>query len=212
MKLCLCALSAWLAYCQAYIVVPPTYTHSHLSSNRSKSRNVHPQRNISRLHNPTTSLLASTTDFGSDFGSAMPEKPELSLEEKMNQSADDFIINMESVLGDTEPPPELQALKVARERNASVEEITLRVYELMIERGMRYDENPDGGLTPTDFDIPNNLDVPEVQEEFAHLYRYGMMLMNRGLLTADQVKHTVIERLIKRTGLTPQEFDEWLGY
>ncbi|KAG7355715.1 hypothetical protein IV203_000401 [Nitzschia inconspicua] len=142
----------------------------------------------------------------------MPEKPELSLEEKMNQSADDFIVNMESVLGDTEPPPELQALKVAREKNAGVEEITLKVYELMIERGMRYDENPDGGLTPTDFDIPNNLDVPEVQEEFAHLYRYGMMLMNRGLLTADQVKQTVIERLIKRTGLTPEEFDEWLGY
>lgn len=142
----------------------------------------------------------------------MPEKPEVSMEERMNQSADDFIVNMESVLGDTEPPPELAALREARERNAGVEEITLRVYELMIERGMRYDETPDGGLIPTDFDVPNNLDVPEVKEEFAHLYRYGMMLMNRGLLTVDQVRETVVERLIKRTGLTPEEFDEWLGY
>jgi hypothetical protein len=143
----------------------------------------------------------------------MPEKPQLSLEERLNQSADDFIINMESVLGDTEPPPELEALKDARKNNAGASDIALKVYELMIERGMRYDEDPDnGGLTPTDFDIPNNLDVPEVKAEFAHLYKYGMMLMDKGLLTADQVKTTVIDRLIKRTGLTPEEFDTWLGY
>jgi hypothetical protein len=142
----------------------------------------------------------------------MPDKPLLSLEERMNQSADDFIANMESVLGNTEAPPELLALKKAREEGAGVSEITLKVYELMIERGMRYDENPDGGLTPTDFDIPNNLDVPEVKAEFAHLYKYGMMLMERGMLTADEVKTTVIERLIKRTGLSPEEFDTWLGY
>ncbi|KAL3919230.1 MAG: hypothetical protein SGILL_003859, partial [Bacillariaceae sp.] len=102
---------------------------------------------------------SSTSDFGSDFGSAMPEKPEISLEERMNESADDFIANFESQLGDTEAPPELQALKKAREQNAPVEDVTLKVYELMIERGMRYDEDPDSGaLTPTDFDIPNNLD------------------------------------------------------
>jgi hypothetical protein len=143
----------------------------------------------------------------------MPEKPEISLEERMNQSADDFIVNMESVLGDSDAPPELEALKKARERNASMEEITLKVYELMIERGMRYDEDPDTGvLTPTDFDIPSNLDVSEVKAEFSHLYKYGMMLMNRGLLTPDQVKETVLERLIKRTGLAPEEFDTWLGY
>lgn len=144
----------------------------------------------------------------------MPEKPQQSMEDRMNQSADDFVVNMEAVLGDdTEAPPELLALKKAREDNASVEEITLKVYELMIERGMRYDENPDTGvLTSTDFDIPNNLDVPEVKEEFAHLYRYGMMLMNKGLLTADEVKDTVLKRLIPRTGLTPDKFDEWLGY
>ena len=157
--------------------------------------------------------LADTTDFGSDFGSAMPEKPEISLEDRMNESADDFIVNMESQLGDTEPPPELLALKEARQQNKPIGEVTLKVYELMIERGMRYDEDPDtGSLTPTDFDIPNNLDIPEVQQEFAHLYKYGMMLMNKGLLTADQVKGAVLERLIKRTGLTPEKFDEWLGY
>jgi hypothetical protein len=143
----------------------------------------------------------------------MPEKPQPTLEERMNQSADDFIVNMESVLGDVESPPELDALKDARRNGAGASEIALRVYELMIERGMRYDEDPDDGrLTPTDFDVPNNLIVPEVKAEFSHLYKYGMMLMDKGLLTADEVKTTVIERLIKRTGLTPEEFDAWLGY
>jgi hypothetical protein len=208
MQSALVSLSAWLALCHGYVVTPPPTIHS---SSSLSWRTSHRQRLL--LYTPTSQLFASSTDFGSDFASAMPEKPEISMEERVNQSADDFILNMESVLGDTTvPPPELQALKDARKENASVEEITLKVYELMIERGMRYDETPDGGLIPTDFDIPNNLDIPEVKKEFANLYKYGMMLMNRGLLSADQVKATVIERLIKRTGLTPEKFDEWLGY
>lgn len=91
--------------------------------------------------------------------------------------------------------------------------MTLKIYELMIERGMLYDEDPDfGTLTPTEFNIKENLDVQEVKDEFGHLYKYGMTLMNKGLLTADEVKTTVLERLIKRTGLSPEEFDKWLGY
>jgi len=69
-----------------------------------------------------------------------------------------------------------------------------------------------GTLTPTNFNIKEGLDIPEVRNEFAHLYKYGMSMMNMGLLTADQVKETVLERLIKRTGLEPEEFDKWLGY
>jgi hypothetical protein len=211
MKLVLVAFPAWLGISHGYVVIPPLSTHRPSSPSWSWMMTSHEHRRL--LYTSTARLSASSTDFGSDFASAMPEKPVLSMEDRMNQSADDFIVNMESVLGDTtEPPPELQALKKARQDNANVEEITLRVYELMIERGMRYDETPDGGLVPTDFDIPNNLDVPEVKEEFSHLYRYGMMLMDRGLLSADQVKETVIARLIKRTGLTPEKFDEWLGY
>lgn len=207
MKFALVSVSVWLAVCHGYVVAPPLSTHSSSSSSWLTG-------NLQRrmLYSLPSQLLAST-NFMSDFASAMPEKPEVSMEERINQSADEFILNMESVLGEaTDPPPELQALKNARQELASVEEITLRVYELMIERGMRYDQTPEGVLVPTDFDIPSNLDIPEVRKEFAHLYQYGMMLMNRGLLSADQVKKTVIERLIKRTGLTPEKFDEWLGY
>ena len=133
------------------------------------------------------------------------------MEEKMNQSADDFLENMDNALADkSTAPPELAALKDARKANTPASEI--KVYDLMIERAMLFDEDPDtASLTPTGFDIPNNLDVPEVIEEFKHLYSYGMMLMNKGLLDGEVLKETVVERLIKRTGLSPEEFDKWLG-
>ena len=152
------------------------------------------------------------SDF--DFPSAMPEKPQLTMEERMYQSADDFLDAMDNALADkSTAPPELEALREARKANADAKEMTVKIYELMIERAMRYDEDLDTGtLTPTGFDIPNNLDVPEVKKEFAHLYSYGMMLMNKGMLEGETLKEIVIERLIKRTGLTPEEFDKWLGY
>ena len=161
-----------------------------------------------------TSLRVSS-DF--DFPSAMPAKPQPSVEEKMAQSADDFIVTMTAALGTKHmdsAPPELQGLKALRDQGVTDPSLlAIQMYELMIERGMRYDADPEtGALSPTEFDIPSNLDVPEVKDEFGYLYKYGMMLMDRGLLTADQVKTTVLERLIKRTGLTPEKFDEWLGY
>ena len=180
------------------------------------------------MNNPTTTIRARSryssssslnNDFGgggSDFGSAMPAKPEMSVDEQMNQAAYDFIENMENALSEksTKAPPELAALKEARKNNASKEEIAAKVYDLMIERAMLYDEDPDtGSLSPTGFDdIPNNLDIPEVKKEFKHLYAYGMNLMKKGFLDGEALKETVVERLVKRTGLTPEEFDTWLGY
>jgi hypothetical protein len=153
-------------------------------------------------------------DFSSDFASAMPSKPVLSVEEKMRQSADTFIETMTNSLGQgVEAPPELVALREARESDASTQDLAMRIYELMIERGMRYDEEADTGtLTPTEFDVKSNLDIKEVKDEFAYLYKYGMMLVEQGLLDVDQVKSAVQERLIARTGLAPEEFDAWLGY
>jgi len=144
----------------------------------------------------------------------MPDKPQLTVEQKLAQSADDFVESMTQALEGVEAPPELDELRTLRqEGNADPSTLALKIYQLMIERGMRYDEAPETGkLTPTEFNIRENLQVKEVQDEFGHLYKYGMMLMDRGLLTADQVKETVLERLIKRTGLTPEEFDSWLGY
>ena len=166
----------------------------------------------------TSTLFAEqepSFDFGgSDFGSAMPEKPEQTIEEKMMESAESFVEVMTQTLGEgVEAPSELEDLRKAVQGKAGMKELAEKVYILMIERGMRYDEAPETGtLTPTDFDIPANLDVKEVRDEFAYLYKYGMMLMDKDLLTADQVKEIVLERLIKRTGLTPEKFDEWLGY
>ena len=134
-----------------------------------------------------------------------------------SSSADDFIEAMTNALGSVPHPPELTALIDIRKKSPdeyTVSDLTLCVYQLMIERGMLYDEDPENGsLTPTTFnDIPGNLDIPEVQKEFLHLYKYGMMLLEKDLLSADQVKTTVVDRLVKRTGLTPEKFDEWLGF
>ena len=163
-------------------------------------------------HAQSSSVALRMSDFY--FPSAMPEKPQLTMEEKIEESADQFVDTMTVAMGPgIPPPPELEALREARSSGASAPELALKIYELMIERGMLYDEDPDTGiLTPTDFNIKENLDVPEVKNEFANLYKYGVMLMNRGMLTADEVKNTVMKRLIKRTGLTPEEFDKWLGY
>ena len=78
---------------------------------------------------------------------------------------------------------------------------------------MRYDIDAETGrLSPTDFDIKNNLDVPEVKAEFKHLYSYGMELIKRDLIDVGTCKKIVLTRLIERTGLGPEEFDKWLGY
>jgi hypothetical protein len=112
-----------------------------------------------------------------------------------------------------DPPPELEALRKARDAGCDEKTLTLRIYELMIEQGMKYDVDAETGkLSPTQFDIKSNLDVPEVKAEFAHLYQYGIQLIGRDLLDVDIAKECVKTRLIERTGKSPEEFDKWLGY
>jgi hypothetical protein len=158
--------------------------------------------------------LAAVTEMESDFGSAMPERPGVSPDEHMMMCAENFVLSVRGSLAEgTEEPPELQVLADAVENGAGANELAIRVYELMIERGMMYDVCPDTGiLTETQFDIPSNLDVDEVRKEFLHLYTYGMNLIQHGLLSIEDTKTIVEQRLIPRTGLTPVEFDEWLGF
>lgn len=160
-----------------------------------------------RCH-PTSALKMS------DFASAMPEKPQQSMKEKLMDSATTFIVDIETRLADgVSPPPEVQALKDARDADSDEKTLALRIYELMIEQGMTFDVDPTTGkLSPTQFDIKNNLDIPEVKQEFAHLYQYGMQLIARDLLDIEVAKECVKTRLIERTGKTPEEFDAWLGY
>jgi hypothetical protein len=81
------------------------------------------------------------------------------------------------------------------------------------EQGMTYDIDADTGrLTPTQFDVKNNLDIPEVKVEFKRLYAYGIELMKRELIDLKTCKDVVKKGLIDRTGLSPEEFGKWLGY
>ena len=165
----------------------------------------------------SVAALATTTALrmvDSDFASAMPPKPEVSMKAQMDINAENFALNIRSSLGEgVEAPPELIALEEATKSGARVKILAIRIYELMIEQGMLYDQAPETGtLTPTDYDIPSNLDVPEVQKEFKYLYDYGMSLISSGLISIDDMKDIVKTRLIARTGLEPEKFDEWLGY
>jgi hypothetical protein len=161
----------------------------------------------------TTSPLG-VLQMESDFGSAMPEKPSVTPDEHMRMCADNFVLSMRGSLAEgTEELPEVQVLADALENGAGANELAIRIYELMIERGMNYEVCPDTGImTATYVDVPSNLDAPEVRQEFLHLYTYGMNLIQNGLLTVDDTKTIVEQRLIPRTGLTPTEFDEWLGF
>ena len=166
------------------------------------------------LSAPSTTAL-KMSDFESDFASAMPEAPKKTLREYLLDSADRCISNVRGSLADgVDAIPELETLEKLRDdESASEEALALGVYEVMIERGMTYDEDPDNGLlTPTEFDIQANLEVPEVMDEFRYLYGYGMKLIQQGLASVDGVKDVVMKRLISRTGKTPEEFDEWLGF
>mmetsp|Transcript_53166 Transcript_53166/g.112989 ORF Transcript_53166/g.112989 Transcript_53166/m.112989 type:complete len:214 (+) Transcript_53166:123-764(+) len=183
---------------------------------------VPPRRRVGPTSTAPPRIRASSSAGGAtlrmsdfDFPSAMPEKPRRTMKEKMEESATQFIADLSTRLGDgVDPPPEMEALREARDSPDGDERtLALKIYELMIEQGMTYDVDPETGrLTPTQFDVKNNLDVPEVKSEFKHLYSYGMELIKRGLIELDTCKDIVKTRLIDRTGLSPEEFDKWLGY
>ena len=154
------------------------------------------------------------SDLENDFSSAMPETPALSYQEQMQESATTFIADIENRLAEgVEAPPELETLRKARDTGADASVLAAQAYELLIELGMVYDEDPDNGLLSyTSFDIKENLDVAEVKQEFAFLYKYGMSLVAKEFIDVETIKDIVKARLIERTGLSPEEFDAWLGY
>lgn len=199
--LLLLALSVDNVVSYAVVSKPTQHHHAQLQSG------LHTHQ---RHHHHGTSLYA----MESDFGTAMPPKPEVSLEERLMTSAEDFVVSLRSSLGEgVAEPPELAALEAAIESEAETTVLATRIYELMIERGMLYDVAPETGtLTVTQFDIPSNLEEPAVKKEFLQLYTYGMGLIQRGLIGLDEAKAIIEKRLIQRTGLSPEEFDKWMGF
>uniref|UniRef100_A0A7S2WRH0 Uncharacterized protein n=1 Tax=Eucampia antarctica TaxID=49252 RepID=A0A7S2WRH0_9STRA len=177
-----------------------------------KTHRQHVVKNQPVIGRQTVVSLASS--FESDFGSAMPEKPKQTTSEKLEESATSFIVTLDGRLADgVEAPPELTALREARDNGAEDSEMVKLIYELMIEQGMLYDEDAETGkLSPTEFDIKKNLDVPEVKAEFEYLYKYGMGLIRQNMIDVEVAKTIVKDRLIDRTGLTPEVFDKWLGF
>lgn len=77
------------------------------------------------------------------------------MKEKLEDSATKFILDLEARLADgVAPPPELEALRKARDDDSDEKTLALKIYELMIEQGMCYDIDAETGkLSPTQFDI-----------------------------------------------------------
>jgi len=110
---------------------------------------------------------------------------------------------------------EIKALQEAIDDSSSSSSLlSQRIYELLIEKGMRFDFDPDtGALTETQFsDLTQLLDNRAVKNEFFRLYSFGMQAAMTGVLDSETVKSIVEERLVSRTGLSPVEFDAWLGF
>ncbi|KAL3770452.1 hypothetical protein ACHAW5_001206 [Stephanodiscus triporus] len=208
MKLCLSLSPVVLA---ASISSVGAYTAGAEVQRRHTVTLASPQRVGSPAAKSSTTTLRMS-DF--DFPSAMPQKPQQTMKEKLNESATQFIADLTTRLGKgVDPPPEMEVLREARDADGDEKTLALRIYELMIEQGMTYDIDADTGrLTPTQFDVKNNLDIPEVKAEFKRLYAYGIELIKRGLIDLETCKDVVKKRLIDRTGLSPEDFDKWLGY
>lgn len=165
------------------------------------------------MKKPAASALGMSSIGESDFTSAMPEKPKIPIKEQLLTSAKDFRDSIRQNLAEGVEEPEEVALLEKAIESKNPDSLCQGIYILMIEQGMRYDQDPDTGtLTPTEYDVKNNLDVPEVKQEFLYLYKYGMSLVTKMLIHIDDMKDIVTERLVKRTGLEPEEFDEWLGF
>ena len=87
------------------------------------------RQSSSKVSSSTTSLQMS--DF--DFPSAMPAKPQQTMKEKLEDSATSFIADLTARLGDgVDPPPEMAALKEARDADSDENTLAMRIYELMI--------------------------------------------------------------------------------
>lgn len=112
-----------------------------------------------------------------------------------------------------DPPPEVDALRKALDEGADEETLMTRVYELMCEQAMLFDQDPETGMfVVTEADYVTGRDVPELKEKIGYIYGYGMGLVTEGMLGVEACKGIVQSRLIERTGLAPEEFDKWLGY
>jgi hypothetical protein len=198
MKVVLLAFASSMLAAEAFVLVPP--------------RMIGMVQRSSTPTNRRAAVLHSSME--SDFASAMPAQPEATSFDRLRSSGNDFATGTRSYLADGVPaPPELVALEDALESNADEKVLAGRIYELMIEIGMIYDKEPETGiLTPTEYDIKANLDVLEVKQEFFYLYKYGMSVIQRGLIDLEEAKAIIQDRLVARTGLSPEEFDKWLGF
>ena len=110
-------------------------------------------------------------------------------------------------------PAELGALEKAVAAKAEPQAVGAAMYELLCTSMLDYDrDGDDEEKLVVSATVGQTLpkDAPGLSEVMTNLYVYGLRMIPSGLISVDDCKRIVEDRIAKRVGLTGEELDEWL--
>jgi hypothetical protein len=110
-------------------------------------------------------------------------------------------------------PAELGALEKAVAAKAEPQAVGAAMYELLCTSMLDYDrDDDDEEKLVVSATVGQTLpkDAPGLSEVMTNLYVYGLRMIPSGLISVDDCKRIVEDRIAKRVGLTGEELDQWL--
>ena len=110
-------------------------------------------------------------------------------------------------------PAELGALEKAVAAKAEPQAVGAAMYELLCTSMLDYDrDGDDEEKLVVSATVGQTLpkDAPGLSEVMTNLYVYGLRMIPSGLISVDDCKRIVEDRIAKRVGLTGEELDQWL--
>ena len=110
-------------------------------------------------------------------------------------------------------PAELGALEKAVAAKAEPQAVGAAMYELLCTSMLDYDrDSDDEEKLVVSATVGQTLpkDAPGLSEVMTNLYVYGLRMIPSGLISVDDCKRIVEDRIAKRVGLTGEELDQWL--
>lgn len=134
-----------------------------------------------------------------------PEKPKINITEAAVGAAEKIM----SMLGDNvEVPKEILSVKQAVEEGEPMA-IGTALYKMLTWQTLEYDMN-NGTMVPTVADYANKEDL-RVREKVGYIYRYGIHMAMRGLLSDDALEDVVVTSVASRLGMDGVALDKWLN-
>jgi hypothetical protein len=109
-----------------------------------------------------------------------------------------------------EEPKSLQPLKDAISEGDAVK-MGAGLFKLLAEQSLDYDLNDEGKIVRTTIDY-SNTDDEKVKERMSYIYKYGINMMMRDLISQEDLMQLVISDVASRVGMDGPAFDTWLGF